>query len=257
MTLGIPRQIVNDKHYHITIAQELRDLISAVEEFKRRGREKIILAGSSMGGVIALMYGGLNSKKIDSIITLSFKSTFSMIFEVKLGSVLKFNPFFAATDNYIDVEIGKTLIPKMWSSDKTGLGELPEQEFDMKPRLFHFKGYGKYFNEEWIFGNSPASNKIPKAMQIGTAPQYASTIDLDFETLFNKFYLKNFSDIQTGSIVKGDVLIDLEIFKNTDFRKPKLIRYKGMNVYLRLLKISEFKLGGDKKTSCQFIYWKG
>jgi hypothetical protein len=169
------------------------------------------------------------------------------------------NPYFAATENYLDnTLIGKTIIPKMWGSEKNDFGEQPEQDFDFKPRLFYFKGYGTYVGEKWKFDNSASySEKIPKAMQVGEPPKFANNQDLDFETLFELFYLKNFNDIESGSILKGDFLIDLNLFKNTDFRKPKLIKYKGMNVYLRLLKIKEFKLGGDVKTSCELIYWKG
>jgi len=55
----------------ITIEQEIEDLNSAVIEFKKRGIDSIILAGSSMGGVVVLLYGAKTTIAIDSLITIA------------------------------------------------------------------------------------------------------------------------------------------------------------------------------------------
>lgn len=168
------------------------------------------------------------------------------------------NPYFAATQNYLDTNIGLCEIPRFWKSERTESGDLPDQSFSFKPRLLMLKGYGRYTNESWTFNGAPTpSIRIPKAMQVGNAALLSNDISCDFTSLFNLFYAKNFKDIEQGSVVNAEVILDLGVFKDTDFRVPKLVKFRGMNVYLRLLKIEQFKLGGDKKTKCEFIYWRG
>jgi len=142
--------------------------------------------------------------------------------------------------------------------DQTTLGD-PDESIppllvptEHLPRILFKCGYKAYTGESWKW--TSASNvltRIPKALQVGDGAH------LGFDdSLFVDYYERNFQDLENAPLQNAKVGLDFNRFVNADFTLPKLIQYRGQNLYFRLLSIEGYNPEGKTLTDCSFQVWK-